>query len=125
VQYAEEPGLVDYRRAMNDDVASTPEKQRYVLMRFWWAANDPVRHGEARTSSVPDFRERLMQLRALLDTTDPNQRLMSAEAARQLGDFATAGELMNFQFPDGYSHAVALISELIGERDSALREITA
>ena len=65
------------------------------------------------------------QLRALIDTTDPNQRLMSAEAARQLGDFAKAKELMNFQFPEGYSRAVALISELIGKGDSALHEITA
>lgn len=84
VQYAEDPCVDDYRRALGLDVASTPDKQRYVLMRFWWAANDPVRHGEASTSSQPDFRERLMQLRALLDTTDPNQRMMSAEAARQL-----------------------------------------
>jgi hypothetical protein len=30
---------------------------------------------------------------------------------------------MNFQFPEGYSHAVALITELIGKRDSALHEI--
>lgn len=32
---------------------------------------------------------------------------------------------MSFQFPEGYSHAVALISDLIRERDSALHEITA
>lgn len=44
-------------------------------------------------------------------------------AARQLGNFAAAEELMNFQFPEGYSHAVALITELIGKRDSALHEI--
>jgi len=124
VQYAEEPTVDDYRSALDSSVASTPEKQRYVLMRFWWAANDSVRHGEASTSSLPDFRERLLQLRALLDTSDPNQRLMSAEVARQLGDFASAEELMNFQFPEGYSHAVALITERIREEDSTLHEIT-
>jgi hypothetical protein len=32
---------------------------------------------------------------------------------------------MNFQFPEGYSHAVALITELISEGDSTLHEITA
>ena len=125
VPYAEPPSADDYRRALDSGLAYTPEKQRYVLMRFWWAANDPVRHGEASTSLPPDFHERLTQLRALLDTTDPNQRLMSAEAARQLGDFAKAKELMNFQFPEGYSRAVALISEMIGKGDSALHEITA
>lgn len=123
VQYAEEPTLDDYRRALASGFASNSKKQRYVLTRFWWAANDPVRNGDA-TASQPDFRERLLQLRALLDTADPNQRMMSAEAARQLGDFATAEELMNFQFPKGYAHAVALIKELIIEKDSALHEIT-
>lgn len=124
VPYAKEPGLDDYRRALLCGVASTPEKQQYVLIRFWWAANDPVRHGEASASSLPDFRERLLQLRSLLDTTNPNQRLMSAEAARQLGDFAAAGELMNFQFPEDYSRAVALITKLIREGNSTLHEIT-
>lgn len=124
VQYAEHPSADDYRRTLDSGVASTPEKQRYVLMRFLWAANDPIRHGEASTSLPPDFHERLTQLRALLVTSDPNERLMSAEAARQLGDFATAEELMNFQFPEGYSHAVAFITELIGKGDSALHEIT-
>ena len=83
-----------------------------------------MRHGEASTPSAPDFRERLQQLRALLDKTDPNQRLMSAEVARQLGDFAVAEELMNFQFPEGYSHAVDLITDLIRGRNPALDEIT-
>lgn len=125
VPFAREPGLDDYRRMLDEGGASTPEKQRYLLMRFWWAANDPVRHGEASSPSAPDFRERLLQLRAFLDTTVPDQRLMSAEAARQLGDFDAAEELMNFQFPDDYSHAIAIILELIEERNSALREITA
>ena len=123
VQYAEEPNLDDYRRALASGFASNSEKQRYVLTRFWWAANDPVRNGDS-TASQPDFRERLLQLRTLLDTANPNQRMMSAEVARQLGDFATAEELMNFQFPEGYAHAVALIKELISEKDSALHEIT-
>lgn len=125
VPYAKHPSADDYRRALDSGVASTPEKLRYVLMRFWWAANDPVRHGEASMSLPPDFHERLTQLRALLDTSDPNERLMSAEAARQLGDFAAAEELMNFEFPEGYSHAVALITELIGKGDSPLHEISA
>jgi hypothetical protein len=125
VPYAEPPSVDDYRRALDSGLAYTPEKQRYVLMRFWWAANDPIRHGEASTLLPPDFHERLTQLRALLDTSDSNERLMSAEAARQLGDLATAKELMNFQFPEGYSHALAVITELIGKGDSALHEITA
>jgi hypothetical protein len=124
VPFAREPGLDDYRRALDGGLASTPEKQRYVLMRFWWAANDPVRHGEVSTPSAPDFRERLLQLRAMLDTTVPDQRLMSAEAARQIGDFDAAEELMNFRFPEGYTQAVNLITDRIGERDSTLREIT-
>jgi len=123
VQRADEPTLDDYRRALDSGIAATPEQQRYALMRYWWLANDPIRHGDSGSTSPSDLRERLLQFRALLDQTDPNDRLVSAEVARQLGDFAAAAQLIDFRFPDGYAQAVAIIKKLIREQNSALHEI--
>src|ERR1700733_5611632 len=36
-----EPTLEHYRHAFASGLAATPEKQKYVLLRCWWAANDP------------------------------------------------------------------------------------
>ena len=123
VPFAEEPTLDEYRQALVSGIVTTPEQRRYVFMRYWWAANDPLRHGDASSSAPPDFREQLLQFRALLDTTDPKQRLMAAEVARQLRDFSTAADLLNFQFPEGYSHAVDLIKKLTSEEDSTVHEV--
>ena len=123
VAFAEEPTLDDYRRALLSGVVSTPEQKRYVLMRYWWAANDAARDGDASAAPPSDFSERLLQFRALLDTTDPNQRLMAAEVARQLRDFSTATHLLDFQFPEGYSRAVNLIKKLTNEEDSTVHEV--
>jgi len=45
VPFAESPTLEDYRRALSTLPALTLEKERYLRMRFWWEANDPVRRG--------------------------------------------------------------------------------
>lgn len=123
VIFAEEPTLDDYRRALDSGFVSTPKQKQYVLMRYWWAVNDQVRRGNVSNSPPPDFSERLLQYGAMLDTSDPNQRLMAAEVARQLRDFSTATHLLDFQFPEGYSHVVTLLKKLTNEGDSTLREI--
>ena len=50
VPFAEEPTLDDYRRALVSGIVTTPEQMRYVFMRYWWAVNDPLRHGDASTT---------------------------------------------------------------------------
>jgi len=89
VPFAEDPELDDYRRALILP-ALTPKKERYLRMRFWWAANDPVRQGEITIPSAVGFRENLEKFFSLLDSSDPNSRLMAAEVARQLGNFDKA-----------------------------------
>jgi hypothetical protein len=92
-------------------------------MRYWWAANDPVRHGETTKPSVPDFRENLLKLRSLLDVTDAEQRLMAAEVSRQLGDFTAAILLLDFEFPTDYAGSVHLITKLTAEEDFTVRQV--
>ena len=123
VPYAESPSLEDYRRALVSGIASTPEKQRYVLTRYWWATNDPVRRGDKSVPSPTDLQDILNQLLALLDTKEPNQRLMAAEVARQLRDFTKSAKLLKFRFPKNYSLAVKLIKKLNSEKDSVVHQL--
>jgi len=123
IPFAEEPRVEDYQRALGSGVASTREKERYIRTRYWWAANDAVRDGEATAPSVPDFRENLLKLRALLDVTDAEQRLMAAEISRQLGDFTAATLLLDFEFPADYAGSVHVITKLTAEEDFTVRQV--
>ena len=123
IPYAEEPRVEDYKRALSSGVASTPEKERYIRMRYWWRANDPARYGKAAAPSLPEFRENLLKLRALLDVTDPEQRLIAAEVSRQLRDFAAATLLLDFEFPTDYARTVHLIKNLVSEEDFTVRQV--
>lgn len=123
VSFADEPCVEDYRRALISGVAATPEKEQYIRTRYWWAANDSVRHGQTPAPLSSDYRDNLFQLRALLDTSEPNQRLMAAEVSRQLRDFSTAARLLEFTFPTEYAHAVGLIKKLTSEEDFTVRKV--
>jgi hypothetical protein len=123
VPFATEPNMEDYRRAITSGLANTREKERYIRMRCWWAANDSVRHRDKSKPSFPDFRDNLLRFRDLLDTSDPNQRLMAAEASRELRDFSKATELLGSDFPESYGYAVELIKKLTNDGDSTVRKV--
>ena len=121
--FAQEPTIDDYLRALSDGMASSPEKERYIRMRLWWAANDSVRRGETTVPSWRGHNDNLNRLRALLNESDANQRLMAAEACRELGDFTHAAELLTFCFPKDFQHAVNRIKALNDQNDSTVREM--
>jgi hypothetical protein len=124
VPFAESPTLDDYRHALSSGFASTLEKQQFVLVRYWWLTNDPFRHGKVGASLPADWRDHLSQLVALLDTTQPDQRIVAAEVTRQLGDFPKAAELLDFPFRAGYADLADLIRKLTCERNSTVQEVT-
>lgn len=100
VRFAETPAMEDYLRALSTGLASSLPKERYVRLRMWWVANDPVRLGEVPTPAWSGHRDNLTHLLTLLDESDPEQRVLAAEADRELGDFARAMELLSFEFPE-------------------------
>lgn len=119
--FAQEPSVEDYWRALATGVASSHEKEHYIRVRLWWATNDPVRRGETNTLSD---RDNLLKLLALLDDSDPNQRLMAAEVCRELGDFDRASVLLDFPFPEDFNHAVNLIKKFNEQKDVTVRQMT-
>jgi hypothetical protein len=122
VPMAATPDLDQLRDALGRGLAGSPEKERYLRTRLWWAMNDPVRAGKATAPAGPGFEQNLVQLQTLFDLNDPDQRLMAVEMARERGDFASATELFEFQFPAGYEDAVAFFKRLTEANDSLVRE---
>jgi hypothetical protein len=124
VPFAEEPTLDDYRRALATGVATSPEKEKYIRIRFWWDANNPVRRNECSGPQEKDFNDNLIKLSALLDTAHTHERFMLLEAHRELRDFAMVNQcLRDFRFPANYEEAIILIKRLVEEEDFTVREV--
>ncbi len=110
----------DFQKALSDGMANSAAIEQYICGRYWWAANDPVRKGGTLAASDSDFHENLLRFCALLGTGDPYRRLMNAEAAREMKDFAAAKELLHFDFPAAYKPFADLLIRLTDECNSTV-----
>jgi hypothetical protein len=110
LDYAVEPSEEDYFAALAD-LARSSEKTRYLRMRLWWLGNDPIRKNKETNLSEPHLAN-LRQFADLLSDNDPNERLMKAEALRELSRFEEALHLLKHNFPEDYSQAALRIRQL-------------
>jgi hypothetical protein len=92
------------------------EKEFFIRLRVWWMANDAWRWVP---NSKPAFSseqvKNLEALSALLDESEPNQRILKAEIARELGNFEECLLLLSYQFEEVYDWAVGFIRKLAEE----------
>ena len=123
VPFALDPSLSDYQDVLAPGISHTPKKERYLRHRYWWAVNDPVRHGEPGASFPPDHRENLQKLRTFFNESDPEDRIFAAEISRELGEFEKAAVLLDFEFPEDFARAVSRIKQLNAEKDVTVRKI--
>lgn len=117
LEFAEEPDEGDYLAATSNGTADTEEKLRYIRTRLWWRGNDRVRREEI-TQLPQEHIQNLSELASLLSEDDANQRLMKAEALRELSRFDEALRLLEGNFPDDYQHALHRIRRLAASRES-------
>ena len=93
------------------------DKEIYLRMHAWWKANDVWRWLQ---NPKPLFSKEqvknLKTLSVLLDESEPDQRILKAEIARELGEFEQCLRLLSYQFEEGYERAVALIRKLAEEK---------
>jgi hypothetical protein len=101
------------------------DKELYVRVWAWRSANDAWRRV---SNATPAFSEAQIQniktLSNLLDQTEPNQRILMAEIARELGDFDNCKNLLSYEFADQFSYAASIIRQLAEEGDSGVRLIS-
>lgn len=102
--------------------ALTNDKEFYLRMRAWWAANDIWRW---LPNPKPAFsKEQVRNLKALsslLDEADPDQRIFKAEIGRELGNFEECLVLLSYQFDKGYEFSVGFIKRLAEEKVRAVK----
>jgi hypothetical protein len=97
-------------------------KELYVRVVAWRMANDTWRWNP---NAEPEFsKEQVQNLKALavmLDDAEPNQRILKAEIARELGNFDDCLLLLLHQFDKSYDHAVGFIRKLAEEKVRGVR----
>jgi hypothetical protein len=102
--------------------AMPKEKEIYLRMRCWWMANDTWRWvPNPKPAFSPEQVKNLDALSALFDESEPNQRILKAEIARELGRFDECLLLLSYQLEEGYDWAVGFIRKLAEEKLRGVR----
>jgi hypothetical protein len=81
-----------------DIVKNDKEKEKIVRQRIWWTFNDRLRNNKEIFVQENDevlWEQNCRRLVELFDTTDVNQKIMTAELHRNLGEFESCMELIN------------------------------
>ncbi|MFZ1946827.1 MAG: hypothetical protein WAW06_04715 [bacterium] len=68
-------------------------------------------------------RDNLVRLAHLLRVSVTEERLLKAEALRELGHFPAAARLLRTPFPEGLIPAATYIRQLIGRKETGVREL--
>ncbi|MDY6832129.1 MAG: hypothetical protein SWC96_09885 [Thermodesulfobacteriota bacterium] len=111
------PGLTptfwDYARLIKAGV-DDKQKERYLRLRAWWAGNDPRRKpDQSEPTPLDPFEiENLRALITFLNESDDHDRLMKAEALRELGEFEEAESLLATEFEGTFKKVASIIQDL-------------
>ena len=98
------------------------DKEIYLRMRAWWAANDVWRWlPNPKPAFSKEQVKNLDALSALFDESEPNQRILKAEIAREMGRFDECLLLLSYQFEPGYDFAVSFIRKLAEGKVQAVK----
>jgi hypothetical protein len=101
---------------------SPKDREIYLRMRCWWEANDSWRWVPSpKPAFSPEQVKNLEALSALFDESEPNQRILKAEIARELGNFEECLLLLSYQFDEDYGFAVGFIKKLAKEKVRAVK----
>jgi hypothetical protein len=101
------------------------DKELYVRVRAWRSANDAWRWNPNATPAISKEQvQNLKSLSKMLDETEPNQRILKAEIARELGKFEECLLLLSYQFEPGYEFATVFIRKLAEEKVRVVRSIS-
>jgi hypothetical protein len=98
------------------------DKEIYLRMRVWWAANDVWRWlPNPKPAFSKEQVKNLDALSALFDESLPGHRILKAEIARELGKFEECLLLLSYQFEEGYDFTTNFIRKLAEEKERAVK----
>jgi hypothetical protein len=105
--------------------ALSADKELYLRMRAWRSANDAWRWNP---NATPEFsKDQVQNLKALsdmLDEKEPNQRILKAEIARELGEFDECLGLLSHPLDERYGYAVGFIKKLAEEKVRPVKQFS-
>jgi hypothetical protein len=118
------PSESDYLAFLEAGNALDDKKVRYIRMRAWWAANDPMRRPPTRhkrkrlvLGQSLKAQDNMRLLFELLDQADERQRLLKAELARELGLFDMAEQLLSYEYSEQLRSKVVFLKDLANQRN--------
>jgi hypothetical protein len=101
------------------------DKELCVRVSAWRSANDAWRRlPNATPAFSKDQEQNLKALSDMLDEKEPNQRILKAEIAREMGEFDECLGLLSHPFDERYGHAVGFIKKLAEEKVLVVRSIS-
>lgn len=108
------------------------KKERYIRIRSWWAGNDHRRYpNNEDLNQNSGFGEpmsfdevcNIRALMAMLDETKEIDRLMKAEAMRELGMFKEAKALLSYDYSEEYRETVSALRDLVAKEIAVVRPL--
>ena len=118
----------EYLEAIEAGMAGNRHEELNLRIRAWWAGNDSLRkNAESDAAQSPflhssESRENLERIVDLLNTGNPDEHLMKAEALRELGRFGEALQVLSAVFPGQLTEPANYIRRLAEEHDPLVTE---
>jgi hypothetical protein len=111
VEYADAATEGDMMYALAWGLADTSEKEKRLRIDLWHAGNDHIRDGKKQ--ELPQVHlDNLKMLLGLFSEEQPIERLMKAEAFRELGMFNQALKTLEIEFDEDFQFTRDSIKKL-------------
>ena len=129
-RFAKAPAALDPTEQDLLDLSETRDlsrdEQLTARRRAWWLANDRFRR--SRESTKAGFSEaqsgNLRRLYSLLKDENPDERILKAEIARELGNFEDCLQLLKEEFQgEGEVERAKFISDLAAKKNSRVSQL--
>lgn len=119
-----DPSEADYLQMLAESPPDDRDRAIALRLHAWWAANDPARQSGAEAPKLEGERaENLRRLFEALDAVNADERVLKAEAARELGDFDAAIALLEAELPEDQQALGARILELARAGETRVAEV--
>lgn len=120
------PTDTDYLEAIESGLAPDKEREKYCRVHAWHCFND-ARRDQKNAAELEERSDvaaaNMKALFAMLDRMKPDERMLRAELARELGRFPEALGLLNFDFGEDYAATAAQIRQLAEQGKAGVAQV--
>lgn len=118
---ASNPSFSEYMDFLSQGLSE--QEVRYVRIHAWWFGNDKRRRANPSPGLSPAETDNLLALVSLLDEEDEQERIMKAEALRELGGFSAAQKILDTSFSEHLQEVAIFLGKLSKQKNKEVTEI--